>query len=172
MSIELAKEAARKLEAHLLEGQVEEIYEDKRGVVVRVDAAVLIKALNLLKSERAVPFDMLADVTAVDWSTWQKETGLEPPRGRFSLYYNLYAVQKQTRLFVEVNINEKQTAPSATSVYASADWGEREIFDMFGIRFSGHPDLRRILLTEDFEGYPLLKEFPTEGLDPQDFPQE
>ena len=114
----------------------------------------------------------VADETAVDWSNWQQETGLSQPEKRFSIYYNLYSLKERTRIFVETSLGEKQVAPSATPVYASANWAEREIFDMFGIRFSGHPDLRRILLADDFEGHPLLKEFPTQGRDPQDFPQE
>ncbi len=171
MSIELAKQAAKRLEAQLRDA-AEEIYEDKRGVVVRVSPAVIVKALTHLHEDKQAPFDMLADVTAVDWSRWQKETGLTPPKGRFSVYYNLYSISKCTRLFLELNIGEKQSVPSATSVYAGADWAEREVFDMFGIRFSGHPDLRRILLGDEFVGYPLRKEFPTQGVKPQDFPQE
>lgn len=171
MTFELARDAAKRLQTRLGD-KVEAVYEDKRGVVARVAVNAVIDALAALKNDKTCPFDMLADETAVDWSTWSAETGLTPPDGRFSLYYNLYSIKKQTRIFVEATLGEKQVAPSATSLYAAADWAEREIFDMFGIRFSGHPDLRRILLADDFEGHPLLKEFPTQGLDPQDFPQE
>lgn len=171
MTMELAREAAKRLETQLRDA-AEEIYEDKRGVVVRLSPNAIVKALTYLHEDKLTPFEMLADVTAVDWSTWQKETGLTPPKGRFSVYYNLYSISKRTRLFLELNIGEKQTVPTATSVYASADWAEREVYDMLGIRFSGHPDLRRILLGDDFVGYPLRKEFPTEGPKPQDFPQE
>jgi NADH-quinone oxidoreductase subunit C len=115
---------------------------------------------------------MLVDATAVDWSTWAEETDLEPPRARFSLYYNLFSLTGRARIFIETCLDDGESAPSATSVYASADWAEREIFDMFGIKFAGHPDLRRILMPEDYVGFPLRKEFPTLGPDPQDFPQE
>jgi NADH/F420H2 dehydrogenase subunit C len=171
MTRELALDAAKRLQRRLGD-KVESVFEDHRGVVARVEAGALLDALSLLKSDSACPFEMLADETAVDWSTWQQETGLEAPKARFSLYYNLYSLKKQTRIYLEANLGEKQVAPSATSLYASANWAEREIFDMFGIRFSGHPDLRRILLADDFEGHPLLKEFPTHGRDPQDYPQE
>jgi len=171
MSMELANQAAKGLKTQLRDA-VEEIYEDKRGVVVRIAPDAIVKALTLLHEDKQVPFEMLADVTAVDWSTWHKETGLTPPKGRFSLYYNVYSVSTCTRLFLEMNIGEKQSVLTATSVYASADWAEREVYDMLGIRFSGHPDLRRILLGDDFVGYPLRKEFPTHGQKPQDFPQE
>ena len=171
MTLDLARGAAKRLKTQLGD-DVEAVFEDKRGVVVRVTARAVIDALKALKADATSPFDMLADETAVDWSTWQRETGLTPPEKRFSLYYHLYSLKTHARLFLEASLGEKQVAPSAASVYASANWAEREIFDMFGIRFSGHPDLRRILLSDDFEGYPLLKEFPVHGRDPQDFPQE
>ena len=74
--------------------------------------------------------------------------------------------------FVEAWLEDGQEAPSATPFYASANWAERTVYDMFGIRFSGHPDLRRIYLPDDFGYSPLRKEFPRRGVDPQDFPQE
>ena len=171
MSLDTARESANRIGA-LLGDKVESVFEDKRGVVVRTTQKDLLEVLAAFKNDATVPFDMLMDATAVDWSTWQQETGLTPPAGRFSLYYNLYSSIKKIRIFVEININEKQSAPSATGLWASADWAEREIFDMFGIRFSGHPDLRRILMSDDFEGHPLRKEFPLNGQNPQDFPQE
>jgi NADH-quinone oxidoreductase subunit C len=151
---------------------VEALFEDKRGQVIQVNAGAIPDVLEALRCDEESPFDMLVDITAVDWSTWSKETGLSPKKERFSLYYTLYSLKTKSRLFIEAYIGEHQFAPSATEVYASADWAEREIFDMFGIHFSSHPDLRRILMPEDFVGYPLRKEFPTAGLEPQDFPQE
>jgi NADH-quinone oxidoreductase subunit C len=168
---DLAKAAAGRLQNNLRDA-VEEIFEDKRGVVVRVKAASLLEALKTLNADADCPFEMLADVTAVDWSRWTAETEQPAPAGRFSLYYNLYSLKQHVRLFLETNIGENQAVHSATSVYASADWGEREVFDMFGIRFIAHPDLRRIFMPDDFEHYPLRKEFPIQGYDPQDYPQE
>ncbi len=151
---------------------VESTFEDKRGQVMRVRAEAIAEILEALRVDAESPFDMLIDVTAVDWSKWHEDTGLEEPPSRFSVYYVLYSLKTKARVFLEAYVGEHQSVPSATGVYAAADWAERETYDMFGIRFSGHPDLRRILMSEDFEGYPLRKEFPTQGIDPQDFPQE
>lgn len=171
MTLDAARDAAKRISA-LHGAKVDSIIEDGRGVVVRTTLKGLLDVLAAFKNDATVTFDMLMDATAVDWSTWQQDTGLTPPDGRFSLYYNLYSSKAKVRIFVETNIKEKQSVPTATGLWASADWAEREIFDMFGIRFSGHPDLRRILMSDDFEGYPLRKEFPLNGQNPQDFPQE
>ena len=154
-----------------LGGKIQEVYEDGRGLVVRVGLDSVPAVLEALRSDASSPFDMLTDITAVDWSRWTEETGMQP-QARFSLYYNLYSVSAAVRLFVESWLEDGQEAPSATPLYASANWAERIVFDMFGIRFSGHPDLRRIYLPDDFEYSPLRKEFPRRGVDPQDFPQE
>ena len=155
-----------------LADKVSDVYEDARGVVVRVELEALPQALEALRSDASTPFDMLTDLTAVDWSRWSEETGMSPPPARFSLYYNLFSISAATRIFVEAWLEDGREAPSATQFYASANWAERTVFDMFGIRFSGHPDLRRIYMPEDFEYSPLRKEFPRRGVDPQDFPQE
>lgn len=171
MTLEMAKETANRI-AKLMGDKVVSITEDARGVIINTTLKGLIDVLGALKNDKEMPFEMLIDATAVDWSKWQEETGLTPPDGRFSVFYNLYSLTKNVRLFVETVVKAKQSVPTATGLWASADWSEREIYDMFGIRFSGHPDLRRILMQDDFEGYPLRKEFPLHGKTPQDFPQE
>ena len=152
--------------------KIQDVYEDGRGVVVRIELSAVPDALEALHSDASTPFHLLVDITAVDWSRWSEETGMKPPPARFSLYYNLYSISAATRLFVEAWLDDGQEAPSATPFYASANWAERTVYDMFGIRFSGHPDLKRIYLPDDFEYSPLRKEFPRRGVDPQDFPQE
>lgn len=152
--------------------KIADVYEDGRGVVVRVGLDTVPEALRALRSDASTPFDLLADLTAVDWSRWSEQTGMQPPPARFSLYYNLYSIPAATRLLVEAWLQDGQEAPSATPFYGSANWGERTVYDMFGIRFSGHPDLRRIYLPDDFEYSPLRKEFPRRGVEPQDYPQE
>jgi len=152
--------------------KIQDICEDGRGVVVRIELSAVPDALETLRSDASTPFDFLTDITAVDWSRWLEETGMKPPPARFSLYYNLYSISAATRLFVEAWLEDGQEAPSATPFYASANWAERTVYDMFGIRFSGHPDLKRIYLPDDFGYSPLRKEFPRRGVDPQDFPQE
>jgi NADH-quinone oxidoreductase subunit C len=151
--------------------KVQDVYQDGRGLVVRVGLDDVPAALEALRSDASSPFDLLTDVTAVDWSRWAEDTGMQA-QARFSLYYNLYSIPAATRIFLEAWLEDGQEAPSATPFYASANWAERIVFDMFGIRFSGHPDLRRIYMPEDFEYSPLRKEFPRRGVDPQDFPQE
>jgi NADH-quinone oxidoreductase subunit C len=171
MITDLERAAAKRIEVRFGD-RVEALFEDKRGQVIRVKAEAVAEILEALRSDGEAPFDMLIDVTAVDWSRWHAETGLPELPSRFSVYYVIYSLKTKARLFLEAYVSEHQTVPSAAGVFASADWAEREVFDMFGIRFSGHPDLRRILMSEDFEGYPLRKEFPVNGYNPQDFPQE
>lgn len=168
---ELAQQAAKRLES-ALGPKATRTFEDGRGVVVRVEPEAVREALGVLKTDRECPFDMLSHIAGVDWQRWHEETGLEPPPARFGLVYTLYAVAQRTRIFVETFVADGQSVPSVTPLYASADWSEREVFDMFGVKFKGHPDLKRIYLTDDFEGHPLRKEFPRHGYDPQDHPQE
>jgi NADH-quinone oxidoreductase subunit C len=163
--------AAKRLKAALGD-EVEAVDEDGRGVVVRLQAGVIREALRQLKADRETPFEMLVGIAATDWSRWAEESGLAARPARFGLLYNLFSVATRTRLFLEVFVADGEAVPSATPCYASADWAEREAYDMLGIRFRGHPDLRRIYLKDDFEGFPLRKEFPRRGHDPQDFPQE
>ncbi len=110
--------------------------------------AELVPALIAhLKSECG--FDFLVDVTAVDY----------PERAaRFELVYVLYSFARNERVRVSAQVSEQ--ALSLTNIFAGADWLEREVFDMFGVRFTGHPDLKRILLPEDWVGHPLRKEYP------------
>ncbi|RME27899.1 MAG: NADH-quinone oxidoreductase subunit C [Deltaproteobacteria bacterium] len=168
---DLAAQVAEKLSSRVADA-VEKVYTDGRGTVVQVKAQKIREVLGALRDDEECPFDFLAHVTAVDWSAWPEGAGSKPADSRFSVIYNLYSIPKRVRLFVEVAVSEGQAVPSATPLYASANWAEREVFDMFGIRFSGHPDLRRILLYDGFEGHPLRKDFPRHGLDPQDHPQE
>jgi len=165
-------EAAAERLKTALGDRVAGVTHDGRGVVVRCALHAVPEALAALKGDSELPFDLLADVTAIDWSTWQECTGLNPPAARFSLVYNLYSIAHRLRIFIEAELADGAEAPSASALFASANWAEREIWDMFGIRFSGHPDLRRIFLQESDEFHPLRKEYPRRGHDPQDFPQE
>ena len=118
----------------------------------------LLEAMRFLHRDSALAFDMLSDVCAVDYL---------PRVPRFEVVYHLYSVAKNHRLRVKVLVDG--TAPSVPSVvelWPSANWMEREVWDLYGIRFEGHPDLRRILLYEEFEGYPLRKDYPKERRQP------
>jgi NADH-quinone oxidoreductase subunit C len=101
-------------------------------------------------------FQQLMDVTAVDWPT------REP---RFDVVYHFLNLITQGRLRIKLRVGENESVPSLVSRFRIADWSEREIFDLFGIPFEGHPDLRRLLMWEDFQGFPLRKDFPLDGGD-------
>ena len=114
----------------------------------------LTKILLFLKDNPSLSMECLIDITAVDFP--QRTT-------RFLVVYNLLSISKNFRIKVKVNIDENDLLPSINEIYSCANWCERELWDLFGIKFKGHPDLRRILTDYDFEGHPLRKDFPLTG---------
>ena len=129
-------------------------FRDNHRVVV--PAAKLFEILAFLKNERN--FDMLAEVTAVDYLEY------EGAKDRFGVVYVLVCTKSGERLVIKTFVNDPEPLlPSVYSLWKSADWLEREVYDMFGIRFSGHPDLRRILTPDEFTAYPLRKDYPLKG---------
>jgi len=110
--------------------------------------------VQFLKSDPSCRFSTLVDITAVDYP--------ERPK-RFDVVYHFLSMYQNHRIRVRASIREEDMVPSIVDVHPSANWFEREVFDMFGILFSGHPDLRRILTDYGFRGYPLRKDFPTTG---------
>ena len=118
-------------------------------VVVKREDIVTI--CRFLRDDPELSFNFLSDLTAVDRS------GREP---RFDVIYHLYSLDKNHRVRLKVRAGENETVPSVTSVWSNANWFEREVFDLFGIGFDGHPDLRRILMPDDWVGHPLRKDFP------------
>jgi len=117
--------------------------------------AQIEKTLMYLRDARDAQFDYLSDLTATDW----------PPRkdARFDVVYCLYSTRLRHRVRVKVKVGEQQGLPSATSVWPAANWLEREVWDMFGVNFTGHPDRRRILMPDDWQGFPQRKDYPLEG---------
>jgi NADH-quinone oxidoreductase subunit C len=110
--------------------------------------------LRYLRTAPDAAFDFCSDVTATDW----------PPRPeRFDLVYCLYSIAHRHRIRVKTRVAEHQPVPSATDLWTAANWLEREVFDMFGVNFTGHPDRRRILMPDDWQGYPQRKDYPLEG---------
>ena len=107
-----------------------------------------------LKADSSCRFTTLIDITAVDWPAREK---------RFDVVYHFLSMHLNQRVRVKAEVREDELVPSITGEFPSADWYEREVFDMYGILFSGHPDLRRILTDYGFRGYPLRKDFPTTG---------
>lgn len=129
-------------------------FRDNRRVVV--PAAKLLPVLSLLKTD--LGFDMLAEITAVDYLEYEGATD------RFGVVYVVLNIQTGERLIVKTFVNDPNpTLPSMYSLWKSADWLEREIYDMFGITFNGHPDLRRILSPDEFTAHPLRKDYPLKG---------
>ena len=118
------------------------------AVVRRED---IVPVCRFLRDDPELSFNFLSDLTAVDRS------GREP---RFDVIYHLYSLDKNHRVRLKVRAGENEAVPSVTSVWSNANWFEREVFDMFGIGFDGHPDLRRILMPDDWVGHPLRKDFP------------
>jgi NADH-quinone oxidoreductase subunit C len=114
-----------------------------------------LDVLNFLRADPGLKYDFLSDLTAVHW----------PDRhgAEFDVVYQLYSIDKKSRFRVKVRLAEGQSTPSVSSIWKTADWLEREVYDMFGIVFDGHPDPRRIINPDDFEGHPLRKEFPLQG---------
>ena len=130
-------------------------------VVVRKERAYTV--LEYLKTDPELAYTYLVDVTAVDNSRMESEL-MQFDYARFMVVYQLYSYQGQCRVRVKVPVHENDLSiPSTTGLWRAANWLERETYDMFGIHFEGHPDLRRILMPDDFEGYPLRKDYPLRG---------
>jgi NADH-quinone oxidoreductase subunit C len=120
-----------------------------------VPAAQLLEVARHLRDAPDAAFDYCSDVTATDW----------PPRaqGRFDVVYCLYSTRHRHRIRVKVIAGEHQPIASVTGLWPAANWLEREVYDMFGVNFTGHPDRRRILMPEDWQGFPQRKDYPLEG---------
>ena len=129
--------------------------EIKHGqIYILINYENLLDVILLLKTNKNIKFKQLIDITAVDYPENQK---------RFKIVYLLLSHELNQRIILSYYIDENQQIPSLTKIFPSANWMEREIFDMYGIKFTDHPDLRRILTDYGFEGYPLRKDFPLTG---------
>ena len=121
---------------------------------LNIDCENLIDVLVFLKNDTSTKFRQLVDITAVDYPEENQ---------RFKLIYLLLSHEFNSRIVLNYSINENEVIPSITEIFPSANWMEREVFDMYGIKFKDHPDLRRILTDYNFEGFPLRKDFPLTG---------
>ena len=123
-------------------------------LTLTVPADEIIEVLTFLRDDARCRFEVLIDICGVDW----------PQRAnRFDVVYHLLSARLNQRVRVKVHADDETPVPSAIPVYPAANWYEREAFDMYGILFSGHPDLRRLLTDYGFQGYPLRKDFPLTG---------
>ena len=123
-------------------------------IYLSIDSNDIIDVIFFMKTNENTKFRQLIDITAVDFP--EKEQ-------RFRIVYLLLSHEFNTRVLIEFDISEGEKVPSLTKIFPSANWMEREVFDMYGIDFKDHPDLRRILTDYGFEGYPLRKDFPITG---------
>ncbi|MFP6630870.1 MAG: NADH-quinone oxidoreductase subunit C [Myxococcota bacterium] len=148
--------ALTRLRSHLPDAVLSE-HEQHGDATVVVAKGHLLEVLGFLREEAGLEFDMLSDLAAVDHA--QRRDGERTPR--FEVVYHLYSIAHNHRLRVKVGVDlDDCEVESAVGIWPAANWMEREVFDLYGIRFSNHPDLRRILLYEEFEGHPLRKDYP------------
>ena len=131
-----------------------EITNEKNEISMLIKKEDLVSTLMFLKDNPSISMESLIDITAIDYPGNEK---------RFTLVYNLLSVSKNFRIKVKTKTSEDNPVCSVTEVFPCANWYEREVWDLFGIRFLGHPDLRRILTDYDFDGHPLRKDFPLTG---------
>ncbi len=138
-------------------GAVTETHDHRGDHTAVVERAALRQTLAFCRDAGALAFDVLMDLTAVDYAKFPgREDG-----PRFEVVYHLYSIAHNHRLRVKVRVDEDDAVvPSAVPLWPIANWFEREVWDMFGIRFEGHPDLRRLLMYEEFVGHPLRKDYP------------
>ncbi len=153
-----AEAAVAKLEAQFTE-LFFEVRRFRDEVTIYVPREHIVAVATFLKSDEELRYDYLSDLTGNDWPE------REP---RFEVIYHLYSMSHFTRLRLKVRVPENEcTCPSLTSVWGTANWHEREVFDMFGIQFEGHPSLRRILLPEEWEGNPLRQDYDISWEEPE-----
>lgn len=126
-----------------------------RGEVTHVVKKLALKGIcGFLKTDPDLRMNYLVDVLGVDYA---------PRSPRFEVVYHMYSVSRKLRLRLKVRVEDGESVPSVSSIWKAAGWPERETYDMFGIVFDGHEDLRRIYLAEDWEGFPLRKDYPLKG---------
>jgi NADH-quinone oxidoreductase subunit C len=146
----------KKIKEHI-SGAVIEASEFVRQLSIRIEEARLVEVCDFLKADAETQFNFLSDLTCVHFP--------DQTESPFEVVYNLYSIAANERVRLKVATNEERGVESVTKVWPTANWMEREVFDLFGVPFRNHPDLRRILLPPDWEGHPLRKEYPLEFIE-------
>ena len=131
-----------------------EISDDFNQLQISISTNQILDVVDFIKNDEACEFRQITDIAGVDFPYRQK---------RFDVIYHFLSFKHNSRLRIKIIIGEDESIPSITSIFPAANWFEREAFDMYGIQFKDHPDLRRILTDYGFEGYPLRKDFPLSG---------
>ena len=131
-----------------------EISDDFNQLQISISADQILDVVDFIKNDDACEFRQITDIAGVDFPDRQK---------RFDVIYHFLSFKHNSRLRIKIIIGEDESIPSITPIFPAANWFEREAFDMYGIQFKDHPDLRRILTDYGFEGYPLRKDFPLSG---------
>lgn len=139
------------------DGAVLEASEFLGQLSVHVERARIVEVCEFLKNEGATPFNFLSDLTCVHL--------IDRAEAPFEMVYNLYSIQANERVRLKVAVDESEGVETVSGVWPTANWMEREVFDLFGVQFRNHPDLRRILLPPDWEGHPLRKDYPLEFIE-------
>jgi NADH-quinone oxidoreductase subunit C len=127
---------------------------DRSVFWINLPKEALVRVVTLLRDDPELDYVMLSDLFGVDYPAREK---------RFELLYNLYSLRRNRRVFLRVKVGENEPVPTLALLFQNANWAEREIYDLFGVPFEGHPDLRRILMPDDWDGYPLRKDYPLIG---------
>lgn len=128
-----------------------EVTDEFNELAVKVSKDDLLEVVRFLRDDSELQYLHLSDVTATDWPDDEK---------RHEIIYHLYSYEILEYIRIKVRVAEDETVPTLSNDWACANWLEREVYDMFGVQFAGHPDLRRILMWEGFEGHPLRKDYP------------
>ena len=133
-----------------------ELTEYRDVLTIKFDKKFIVEVCSFLKSNPDLEFSWCSDVTAIDWAN---------RKNRFTVVYNIFSMKHNFRLRLKVDVDESDcTIDSVSSVWQAANWQERETYDMYGIIFNNHPDLRRMYMPEEFEYHPLRKDFPLMGI--------
>jgi NADH-quinone oxidoreductase subunit C len=154
-SAELITLLQSKLGSHIVEAKV-----DLGDAVIRISPDGSLEFFKLLKLDSELRFNLLIDITVVDW--------LDQRDNRFDVVYQFLSLETLFRVRVSIGVpEEKPEVESVVSLWSGANYFEREAWDMYGVTFHGHPDMRRILMYDEFEGYPLRKDYPVQGKQPR-----
>jgi NADH-quinone oxidoreductase subunit C len=153
--MDLKELVVQKLKEHFPDTNFESTnYRDE--LTIKFPKEIVVDVCSFLKSDPDLEFNFCEDITAIDWAK---------RKDRFTVVYQIYSINNNFRLRLKADVDESDCKiDSVTSVWKAANWQEREAYDMYGIKFNNHPDLRRMYMPEDFEYHPLRKDFPLMGI--------